>query len=63
VKVEISNNELIDRLRVVQSRLTEQNEHSDALFIGFAIQALELKQQTEFKPYPCDAAGLVRFVT
>jgi hypothetical protein len=48
VKVEISSNELVDRLRVLQSKLTDENEHSDALFVGFAIQFItsgDLKSQ------------------
>jgi len=38
--VKITKNELVDRLRVIQSRLANENEHSEALFIGMAIQVL-----------------------
>lgn len=43
INVEISRNTLIDRLRVLQSELSEENRHSDALLVDFAIQALTQK--------------------
>lgn len=46
----MSKNELIDRLRVFQSRLTDENEHSDAVFVGFAIQVIEETPDTIDKP-------------
>lgn len=38
--IELSTNVIVDRLRVLQSDLTHENRHTDALLIDLAIQAL-----------------------
>jgi hypothetical protein len=59
MRVEISRNELIDRLRVIQSRLTSENEHSDAIFVGFAIQVLTFEEKAQMQvPITGSAVGI-----
>lgn len=41
LNVTISRNTLVDRLRLIQSRLTDENEHADALIIDMAIQSID----------------------
>lgn len=45
--MKVSRNALLDRLRVLQSDLTGENRHSDAMTVDFAIQALNLGDSGE----------------
>jgi hypothetical protein len=45
--LKVSRNSLLDRLRVLQSELTEENRHSDAMTIDFVIQIMSVDAYAE----------------